>query len=330
MLVTYGNRALYVQKLVKEILKQGVNKIIVIDNGSSQESSLILNKLVSEETPFIQLVSLETNSGSAKGFSSGIQAALKTNMEILWLLDDDNLPEVGAIDELRQQWNAITTPGKNVSTALCSFRKDRKDFVCVVKERNPAAILPLRNSFVGFHVKKLFTLIKQRFIKSHSNINFQDGVFEINACAYGGFWFHKDLCSKIGLPDEDYVLYMDDFDYTYRLKLKGGQIFMVSKSLITDMETSYYLPPKKSIYYHSLLEARSEAIAYYTCRNIIFFTRKHLLTNKFVYWINKIIFIIMISVLGGLRGKFLRLRTIYNALSDGELGKMGLRNEYTL
>jgi GT2 family glycosyltransferase len=330
VLVTYGNRALYVQRLVNEALKQGVSKIIVVDNGSTEESRIILDKLVFEKAPFIDLVSLGTNSGSAKGFSSGIRAALKTDTEICWLLDDDNLPEAGAVEELRKEWNAITVTNKNVSKALSSFRKGRNNFIRAAKEKDPAAVLPPPNSFMGFHIKSLFALIKHRFIQKGDDVDFEEGVFEINACAYGGFWFHKDLCSAIGFPDEDYILYMDDFDYTYRLKLKGGQILMVSRSLISEMETSYYMPPKKSIYYHSLLEARSEAIAYYTCRNIVFFTHRHLLTNRSVYGINKIIFILMISTLGALRGKFQRLRTIYHALADGESGRMGLRRGYTL
>jgi GT2 family glycosyltransferase len=328
--VTYGNRALYVQKLVNEALTQGVSKIIVVDNGSSEESRVILEKLAIEKAPNIELVSLGTNSGSAKGFSSGIKAALNTDMEICWLLDDDNLPEAGAVEELRREWNAIAAANKNIFTALSSFRKGRNNFVRAAKENDSAAVLPPPDSFMGFHINRLFALVKHRFNQKDGDSDFKEGVFKIDACAYGGFWFHRDLCGAIGFPDEDYILYMDDFDYTYRLKQKGGQILMVSRSLISEMETSYYMPPKKRIYYHSLLEARSEAIAYYTCRNIVFFTRRNLLSNRFVYGINKIIFILMISFLAALRGKLQRLRTIYHAVADGESGRMGLRRGYTL
>jgi GT2 family glycosyltransferase len=321
---------MYVQRLVKEVLKQGVAKIIVVDNGSSEESRILLAKLAEENAPYIQIISMGLNSGSAKGFSRGIQEALNTGTEILWLLDDDNLPEAGAIDHLHAEWSKITVPAKNNTVALAAFRRGRNNFVRAAKEKDPSAVLPMFNSFMGFHIKGLFELVRHRFSGTTFKSNFPDGVFVISACAYGGFWFHRELCNSIGLPDESYVLYMDDFDYTYRVTLTGGQILMVCSSVITDMESSYYMPTKKSIYYHSLLEARSEAIAYYTCRNIIFFTRRHLMNNILVYWINKVLFIVMISSLGTLRGKFRRLKTIYHALSDGELGRMGLQRSYRL
>ncbi len=60
-----------------------------------------------------------------------------------------------------------------------------------------------------------------------------------------GLFFHKDLIEKIGLPDESYFLYVDDFDFTYRITKAGGEIWMVTNSHLHDLESSFYLPGKK-------------------------------------------------------------------------------------
>ena len=55
---------------------------------------------------------------------------------------------------------------------------------------------------------------------------------------YGGLFFHRSIIDIIGLPDTNYFLYGDDFDFSYRITKKGGKIFLVTQSVIEDLEKS--------------------------------------------------------------------------------------------
>ncbi len=47
-----------------------------------------------------------------------------------------------------------------------------------------------------------------------------------------GFTISKKVVEKIGLPDPDFFIYADDYDYCERIKKAGFKLFMVNSSLI--------------------------------------------------------------------------------------------------
>ena len=328
--VTYGDRAGYVESLVEKLLAIGVWKLVVVNNGSAADSAKRLSTLSLKHKDFIILKDLIKNSGSARGFKEGIKVALQTEANLFWLLDDDNLPAEDGLDQLLQAWNNLKRSIPTDLLALTAYRKDRVNFQRLIRTANPGSILPLVNSYMGFHYKNVFDIIKKKFsYTGRRNANSQN-LFLTNASAYGGLWIHRDGLSAVGYPDTDYVLYMDDFDFTYRFTLKGGKIYLVTSSVISDVENSYYEPPRKGLLYHSLLEARIDAIAYYTCRNVIYFCRKNLRSNKLSYFFNRLLFHFLITLIAVLRGKTVRLRVIYEAIHDAENDCLGEKPGYKL
>ncbi|RYG01360.1 MAG: glycosyltransferase [Chitinophagaceae bacterium] len=328
--VTYGNRAHYVSNLVQHLFESGIEKIVVVDNGSDSASAEALLVLRDNNPDRVILEVVGFNSGSAKGFSLGIQSALQTSLDMIWILDDDNLPLPGALDCLFNYWNTLSD-GQKMSTALSSYRKDRGNFTKVIGSGNPMDILPSANSFMGFNLAALKSRFTNKTVETNSdNAALSSKVIEVAASAYGGLWLHRSYCERVGLPDESYILYMDDFDFTYRYTLAGGKIYLLPGSEITDVENSYYNPEKKGILYHSLMEAKTEALCYYTCRNVIYFGRKYLKSSAFIYTINKLFFLLFITGIGVVRGRFKRLSTIYKSISDGENGRLGLNSAYPL
>jgi GT2 family glycosyltransferase len=327
VIVTYGDRFHLLSQVIDSLLKERINKIVIIDNGSSVNTQQGLKKYMAN----VILHRFEENNGTAIAFKAGIIKAFETSCEFIWLMDDDTVPVAGSLDHLKDFWKNFPRNEKEKTIALCSYRKDRANFVKAFGSNNPDDILPAKNNFAGFHLKNLFAKISERINpgKKRSAEPAPDAA-RISAATYGGLFFHKDLSEKIGLPDESYYLYADDFDFTFRITKGGGEIWIVTNSIIHDLESSFYLPAKKNILYHSAFDSPKDSSSYYALRNTVYFSKKFLVNNKFVYRLNKFLFLVFIMVLGILRAKSKRLKLIHSAIKDGENGRLGFNPEYKI
>ena len=327
VIVTYGDRFHLLSQVIDALLKERIDKIVIIDNGSSVNTQTGVKKYPAN----VILHRFEENKGTAIAFKTGIIKAIETSCEFIWLMDDDTVPVTGSLDHLKDFWKNFSRNEKEKTIALCSYRKDRSNFVKAFGGNNPDDILPAKNNFAGFHLKNLFAKISERINPGKKrSAEPAPGAARISAATYGGLFFHKDLMEKIGLPDESYFLYADDFDFTYRITKAGGEIWIVTNSIIHDLESSFYLPAKKNILYHSAFDSPTESSSYYALRNTVYFSKKFLVNNKFVYRLNKFLFLAFITVIGILRGESKRLKLIRAAIKDGENGRLGFNPEYKI
>ena len=331
VIVTYGDRFHLLSQVIDGLRKEMIDEIIVVDNGSSNAAQQKLNDYKLNRCPGLIIHRFEQNNGTAKAFKTGIEQAIKTYCGFIWLMDDDTLPEVGSLAHLKKTWESLYKNQNEKSLALCSYRNDRPNFVKAAANNDANAVLPLKNNFAGFHLKSFFSKIRERILPTRQNsANQAKELVKINAASYGGLFFHKDLIGRIGLPDESYYLYVDDFDFSLRIKNNGGEILLVTKSILHDLENSFYLPSKKKVLYHSAFDSAKDSSAYYAIRNTIYFSKTYLLSNKGMYLMNRTFFLIFITTLGFLRGKFHRLRVIKSAIRNGESGKLGFNPEYKI
>ena len=147
---------------------------------------------------------------------------------------------------------------------------------------------------------------------------------------YGGLFFNKQLVNTIGLPDTEYVLYHDDFDFTYRLTLQGGDIWLIPSSILKDIEASHYLRPKKPLLFHSALDAKNDATVYYSFRNMVFFSNNFLIENRLIFQANKFFFWLLIGTIGIIRNKVTRLQILKAAFTDAKKKALGANPKYKL
>jgi GT2 family glycosyltransferase len=329
--VTYANRFHLLSRVVEEVVKQGVNKVVIVDNASIAESAAGIDKLVQNNTS-ISLHRFEANQGSAKGFKTGLEIASQAGCDFIWILDDDNLPGHGVLTLLRQYWQQEGRGmEKEERLALLCLRKDREEFMRTLRKGTAAAILPPRNSFMGFHINEIFLKLKERLRSSrHPELTVRSEPLRVDAASYGGLFFHKKLLQWNGLPDDSFVLYIDDFDFTYRITKSGGGIWLLPACIVEDIDQSFYLPTSKKLLYHSTLDTPRDAFVYYVVRNSVYFAAGNLVTAKSIFYLNKYLFITFISLIALLRGKFKRLGLIYRAIKDGSEGRMGPNVKYKL
>src|SRR5688572_27654386 len=157
VIVTYDDRFHLLSQVIDALLKEGIDKIIIIDNGSSVNMQTEIKRYSAN----VVLHRFEENKGTAIGFKTGITKAIENGCEFIWLLDDDTVPGTGSLDQLKKFWKHFSKIEKEKNTALCSYRKDRPNFAKAMAKNNPDEVLPVKNNFAGFHIKTLFTKTRE-------------------------------------------------------------------------------------------------------------------------------------------------------------------------
>ena len=124
VIVSYGDRAVFFTEVIERLAHQNLIKhIVLVNNDIKGQSVDKLEELRSNKK--IIVIDQGHNSGSAKGFKDGINKALKLNVDFIWLLDDDNLPQENALSVLDNIWRDLSASGKE-NFALLSYRPDRE------------------------------------------------------------------------------------------------------------------------------------------------------------------------------------------------------------
>lgn len=336
ILVTYGNRYEYFSKLLDKLLLMQIGYIVIVNNNSHDESKEVLRKYFSSNKDKIFIINNEKNLGSAAGFSKGIQVALKRNTEFIWLLDDDLLPNTNAIVELFKMWDKITEIEKETTIMLLSNRIHRSNiYIRAVLKNNPDLVIGDKNNFRSLNIfniinnffEKVFEFNKEKSKGKNKN-NIPDYAL-IGAACYGGMFFHSKLVEKIGLPDERYVLYYDDYEYSLRHIQRGGKIYFIRDSILEDQIKSWN-NSKWKFAFIEIATNRNLPLLYYSIRNSVYFEINHKVDNKCVYYLNLLIYSIVTCLTALLFFRINNLRVYLYALMDGLKGKLGYNSKYPL
>ncbi len=327
VIVTYGNRFHLLKQVIDSLVEQQTEKIIVVDNNSFEESRNRLKRLEVRLKSKLKVIYLSENTGSAYGYKKGLQEAHKCkDCELIWMLDDDNKPEKDALEVLVNTWNEIKENDKEKNTALLSLRENREPYVKVAQGGVVERWFGRKNSFLGFHLIDLPSKILRK-VKANKKEERKEylEIVAVPYAPYGGLFFHKDLIEEIGYPNENFFLYSDDREYTYRITKKGGKILLVPQSKVVDIDTSWHLREKKG-QIETLLNGNDLRV-YYTIRNHVFFEIENLVSNRFIYNINRFFFSFLLKILSMLKGKKEKYALISKAIRDGLNGRLGKGSE---
>ena len=190
---------------------------------------------------------------------------------------------------------------------------------------DPNLVLGRKNSFLGFHIlelpKKVIKVIKRKLnIPTFSeNIDIKMGL--VSVAPYGGMFFHKRIIDMIGFPNEDFFVYADDHDWSYRITKNGGSIYLVLNSIVDDIETSWMMKEKATSPFYSYLNEGSDFRVYYTVRNRVYF-EQNIVRNKLMYNLQSKIYLFILSFYKNNKNKH-RYEVFKNAIRDGLNQKLG-------
>lgn len=222
VIVTH-NRESLLQRAVFHLKQQTVklDEILVVNNGSTDNTSYILEKLN------VSNVSQE-NVGSAGGWHTGISYALKNNFDYCWLMDDDGFPARNAFQLLQDNFP--------------------KDFSClssiVVREdQNEKLVFPMPRLNADGHPS--LSILKRKLSRVCELDT--DPIYPF-AHFFNGALISMKAAREVGNINRDYFIMGDEVDYFYRLKSFGPVGTLIeSKHFHPDVTNRPYSQTK--IYY---------------------------------------------------------------------------------
>jgi glycosyltransferase involved in cell wall biosynthesis/GT2 family glycosyltransferase len=328
LIVTYADRGRYVEKLADHLFSIGIAKIVIIDNNSIEESARILDSVKSKYGERILLKHYRLNAGTAIAFKDAMQtAAADPCCEYIWILDDDNIPDPGALDELLRVWKIAPVEAKNSMLMLASFRKSKQVYLKAICCEKPNIIIGEPNYFRAFHLAKIHTMITRKLKNPDIQIETVPEFGEISAAPYGGMFFNKEMIRSIGLPDERFYIYSEDHEFSHRLVLKGGKILLCTASTITDIEDSWNA---RGMGIFNIAQHPNKTLLYYSIRNRVKLELKITVNNYITYFANAAIYTFAVFLSAVFSLKLCNFIAFFRGLLDGLTGKKGIHPKYRL
>jgi GT2 family glycosyltransferase len=244
-------------ELTRECLRSLLNikylatKTIVVDNGSTDNSAVILNN----EFPSVDLIALEKNFGYAGGNNIGIDYALKKhNCDFVLLLNNDTIVDEAFLNEMVSASKQNSSVGAVVPKI---YYFDRPETIW----------------YAGGRFRKICGYGTHYGVlrKDSNNFSVPKYVTFGNGCA---LLISRKALEKVGNLDEQFFATCEDSDYSLRLRQAG---FLIA-----------YQPRAKV--WHKVSITQREGFGewfrhYITTRGIVLLQRKHASIPLFILFL---------------------------------------------
>ena len=205
VVVTYNRKEMLLECL-DAILKQSVSvdKIIVIDNCSTDNTPELL-----EEKGYLQNIKiffsrLDSNTGGAGGFYEGMKIARSMNPDWVWIMDDDVIPDMKCLEELLK--------ADEITSEEVSF------YASAIRNMEGTAM----------NVPKLDRKQFTRYTDWYKYLDY--GMVQIVKATFVSLLINGKAVEKCGLPWAPFFIWGDDSEYTQRIIRDYGPAYMVGTS----------------------------------------------------------------------------------------------------
>jgi len=206
VVVTYNRRDLLLESVAAVLAQdRAPDAVIVVDNASEDGTAAAVRNAF----PTVHLAELKRNSGGAGGFAAGMALALAGGADLIWLMDDDTVPEPGALSALlaaRDRMLAQTgrSPALVASQVLWT---DGREHPMNTPRRKPFAARAERLAAAAV------------------------GCAPIRSASFVSILVDAAETRRRGLPRAAYFLWNDDFEFTTRL-LRGNTGLLCPASVV--------------------------------------------------------------------------------------------------
>jgi len=266
VVVTYNRKDLLVECL--NALKNQtypLDGIYLIDNGSTDGTQELLMKegwiteivsnksnepiekifLSNNDKFMFYYIRIEKNCGGSGGFYEGIKRAYEKGYDWTWVMDDDALPKLDALEK------------------LVEFKDDSLAAICSVVVKRDTNEIDLMH-------KRIFNkwTLKEKPVSLE---NYQRKYFYFNEFSYVGTLINSKAIKSYGSTDKSFFFHHDDTEHSLRLS-KYGKIICVTSSYIL------HGPKSKS----EVKKTTHDYKSYYGIRNRIFVLKKY--GNPFTFF----------------------------------------------
>ena len=226
--VTYNRKQLLVECL-RGILAQThpVERLIVLDNGSTDGTEHALREAGILERPEVTWLPLGGNLGGAGGFARAVEAGRGTGADWIWLMDDDSEPPPDSLERLLS-----APPAADPRTvALCS-KVVYGDGVTIDANQR------------GHFRRRLLPLPEREYRPGHHP--------SLGFLSFVGSLVRADAARSTELPRADFFVWGDDVEYSFRLR-ELGEIRLVPESLILHKRVTHSFENRRSRFWNRVL-----------------------------------------------------------------------------
>ena len=197
VVVTF-NRLSLLQRLVATLADtDGLDEILVVDNASTDGTGEWLRSAEAGHDNLHARL-LTDNTGGAGGFHEGLRWAVERGADLVWLMDDDGLPETGCLKRLLVHDGELDFWGP-----------------VVVDEAEPERLVfPIRLPG-GTRVVHAMDDVRAAAV---------DGLIRGIVIPFNGVLLTRALVQEIGLPRAEFFIWGDDHEYRLRAERSGARV----------------------------------------------------------------------------------------------------------
>jgi rhamnopyranosyl-N-acetylglucosaminyl-diphospho-decaprenol beta-1,3/1,4-galactofuranosyltransferase len=203
VVVTYNRQPLLLEALAAVLAQsRAADAVIVVDNASTDDTAAVVRR----HYPSVQVAELARNTGGAGGFACGLALALDGAADLVWLMDDDAVPEPDAL------------------RAMLDARERHRG--------RPPALIASRVVWTDGRAHPMNTPRIKPFATKAELLSAEvAGCLPIRSASFVSVLVDASVCRQRGLPQADYFLWNDDFEYTTRL-LRGNVGLLCPASVV--------------------------------------------------------------------------------------------------
>jgi len=239
---------------IKPNIKSNDFEIIVVDNGSTDDTLIILET----HYPEIKVIKNECNRGVAPARNQGLEFA---KGEYILILDIDTIVYEGSIQKLIEFMNS------NPRAGICGPRLVFSNG----EIQNSCRRFPLLHSKVLRRVQTKWAvklLEKEYYISQMQSGNPFSVDYVIGACQL----IRRSALDEAGLLDNNIFYGPEDVDLCLRMWLKGWKVFYIPEATIVHFEQRI---TKKKIFSHMMLK-HIVSLLYFFIKHKYLFSRRGL------------------------------------------------------
>jgi len=253
VVVTYNRSALLLECL-DALLRQSrpVDKIVLIDNASSDDTPAVLEAGGYLTNPIIDYTRLSANTGGAGGFHQGMKRAYDLGVDWIWVMDDDAEPYDDALERMEPGFDVKNVGGvANLPIGLDGLPQ------------------PEHRGWLELHSSK------QRAHRPIDPSQLTKNI-EINFASFVGLAVHRSAIERIGLPKRELFIKGDDLEYCVRLAALGPLLLIpASKIRHKDGVSAHYERRRRLGYTSSRVPIDKLWLNYFSLRNLLWIRREH-------------------------------------------------------
>ncbi|MGO2139622.1 MAG: glycosyltransferase family 2 protein [Leucobacter sp.] len=209
VIVTF-NRLDKLKKVIAAVESQSLapSHLVIVDNASTDGTGEFLAQLTS--TLPLEIVSLDTNTGGAGGFSAGMRRGYELGADFVWIMDDDGYPEAAALEKLVSGLDdAVGELGPKVP------------FACSVVVFTDGNICEMNNPVPTWDWGRLL-------VKGQQSVM-------VSQCSFVSVLVPRWVLEEHGLPYKEYFIWFDDAEYTIRISRDTPGIQVLDSVTVHDM-----------------------------------------------------------------------------------------------